>query len=158
MGVVRVVIAVTMTPAVLVLPLAFLVRAVIALAIELRLTMAFDALFAFYARFALAFELPLAFYPRFAFTLDLTLAVHSARRVPRAVVAVRADGLHTTVPVGALLALATVVDHSAIVDHLSVRRVNAALVVVNPIAKNSLLPRSSPGGRLAHRVAVRRVR
>ncbi|HWH50131.1 MAG TPA: hypothetical protein VN651_01200 [Gemmatimonadaceae bacterium] len=157
-------IAVTMTPAVLVLPLAFLVRAVIALAIELRLTMAFDALFAFYARFALAFELPLAFYPRFAFTLDLTLAVHSARRVPRAVVAVRADGLHTTVPVGALLALATVVDHSAIVahsavvDHLSVRGVNAALVVVNPIAKNSLLPRSSPGGRLAHRVAVRRVR
>jgi hypothetical protein len=158
------VIVVTMAMAVLIFPLLGLVFAMLALTIELRLLLVFEAAFALETRLALALDPTLAFYPGFAFALDLPLTFYPGPRVPGAVIAIRADGLNVTIPVGHLLALASVVDHLSVADHatvvhdLTVRGVDTALIVVNPIAKHSLLRRPRPDGRLAHWVAVRRIR
>jgi hypothetical protein len=158
--VVGVVIAITMTAAVLLFELAILVFAVVALAVYARVALvllAIDARVALTRQPTIALDLALAF--------DLTLTIDVPARVPDAA-SVRADGLGPAVRIGALDALLAVDDlavhdtsiDDATVDDLAILCVDTTLIVVNPIAEHALLRRARPGGRLPDRVAVCRVR
>jgi hypothetical protein len=164
-----------MTTAVFLLPLAVLVFAVVALAIDANLALMRLALVALELRLALllnlaitldltlAFDLLLA--PDLAFTFDPALMVGVSARIPDAA-AVRADGLGPPVGIGALNAPLAIhdlavhdpsVDHAA-VDDLTILCVDATLIVVNPITHHASLRRAGPPRCLANRIAVRRVR